>query len=572
MNGGQIIARTLKEFGIRHLYTLSGGHIAPIYVEAENVGLEIIDVRDEATAVFAADATGRLSGTPGVAVVTAGPGVSNTITALKNAQLAQSPLLLIGGATATLLKGRGALQDIDQISMVRPHVKYCKRIKRLKDLSGSVSKALKISLSDVPGPVFLECPVDLLYDRALVEKMYNENKGSSKNFSTKLINWYIDRHVRRLFSGNIMTASFTDPNEHIIKISIISRVVKYLQSASKPLIIMGSGGLLDPKKAGILADSITQLNIPCYLSGMARGLLGPSSALQKFHKRRLALKESDCIILVGVPLDFRLNYGRVFNRTAVTIAVNRNEDDLHKNRRPTLSIHTDPGHFMISLAAHYQNPSIAPWSDLLSSRDHQRESEIRDMSMATVTGINPIRLLKGLNSSLPVNSVIIVDGGDFAASAAYTLRPRGPLKWLDPGVFGTLGVGGGFALAAAKEYPDHYVWIIYGDGSAAYSLAEFDTFKKFGMKVCAIIGNNGSWEQIAREQIPILGKDTASQLPQSDYHLIARAFGAQGERVAKMEDFTVAVKNAKKAMDQDCPYLINAIIGSTPFRKGSISM
>jgi thiamine pyrophosphate-dependent acetolactate synthase large subunit-like protein len=168
--------------------------------------------------------------------------------------------------------------------------------------------------------------------------------------------------------------------------------------------------------------------------------------------------------------------------------------------------------------------------------------------------------------------VLVADGGDFAASAAYTLRPRKPLSWLDPGVFGTLGVGGGFALGAAACYPDDYIWIIYGDGSAAYSLAEFETFAKNGLKVCGIVGNNGSWEQIARDQIHLLGANTAVTLPRSDYHRVAEGYGAAGERVETLEDFTQAVQRAKASMDKGVPYLINAIIGSTSFRKGSISM
>jgi thiamine pyrophosphate-dependent acetolactate synthase large subunit-like protein len=152
------------------------------------------------------------------------------------------------------------------------------------------------------------------------------------------------------------------------------------------------------------------------------------------------------------------------------------------------------------------------------------------------------------------------------------LRPRKPLGWLDPGAFGTLGVGGGFALGAALHYPTDYIWIIFGDGSAAYSILEFDTFRKMGLKVCAVIGNNGSWEQIARDQIPMLGRDTATVLPKSDYHKIAEAFGAAGERVESLEAFEVAIQRAIASMDAGVPYIINAVIGSTAFRQGSISM
>ena len=161
---------------------------------------------------------------------------------------------------------------------------------------------------------------------------------------------------------------------------------------------------------------------------------------------------------------------------------------------------------------------------------------------------------------------------DFAATSSYTLHPRKPLSWLDSGVFGTLGVGAGFALGAALCNPGDYVFIVYGDGSAGYSLVEFDTFTKLGLKICAIVGNNGSWDQVARDQVHLLGADTATAIPRSDYQLIAKAFGANGERTETINDFEQALKNAIESMDKGVPYLINAIIGSTAFREGSISM
>jgi acetolactate synthase-1/2/3 large subunit len=191
VNGGQIIARVLRQAGVTHLFTLCGGHISPIYVEAEKQGIRIIDVRDEASAVFGADASARLSGIPGIAAVTAGPGVTNAITALKNAQMAQSPLLLLGGATATLLRGRGALQDIDQMALVRPHVKYAARVTRLRDMAPAVRRALTVATAGVPGPVFLEMPIDLLYDETEVRKLYGQKTTAAKNLRDKAFKYVI---------------------------------------------------------------------------------------------------------------------------------------------------------------------------------------------------------------------------------------------------------------------------------------------------------------------------------------------------------------------------------------------
>lgn len=578
MNGGQLIVRELQAFGVQHLFTLCGGHISPIYVEAERAGIRVWDVRHEASALFAADAVARIAGVPGVAAVTAGPGVTNAVTPLKNAQMAQSPLLLLGGATATLLRGRGALQDIDQMALIRSLVKWRGRAARLRDLGPHTRAALQVSRAGVPGPTFLECPVDLLYDEATVREWYGQKNKGAAGLVEKAVQWYINRHVERLFGG-VDPSAPPAPVPAADNLPVISNgdaraVLARLQVAQRPVLLLGSGALLLPENARELAAAVERLGIPTYLSGMARGLLGRDNAVQYFHKRKEALREADLIILAGVPVDFRLDYGRNLGRKAKKIAVNRNRAELTKNLKPDFSVVADPGQFLVALAAAAGNlPGWPDWKQSLQQREDAREAEIDQMAVEPVdVGINPLALFRRLEAALPDNSVIIADGGDFAATASYTLRPRRPLHWLDPGAFGTLGVGGGFALGAAACYPDDYIWIIYGDGSAAYSLMEFDTFAKNKLKVCAIIGNNGSWEQIARDQVTMLGTDTATTLPRSDYHRVAEAFGAAGERVDTPETFAAAVQRARESMDRGVPYVINAVIGSTEFRKGSISM
>lgn len=577
MNGGQIIAKVLQQYGVKHLFTLCGGHISPIYVEAEKEGIQIVDVRNEAAAVFAADALARLSGIPGVAAVTAGPGVTNSLTALKNAQMAQSPLLLLGGATATLLRGRGALQDIDQLSIIKSSVKWSGRAKRTSELAPLLHLALQRSMTGVPGPVFLECPVDLLYNESTVREWYGQKNKVPKSIQGKIRHWYINRHVNRLFKGFETSEIERQFSSEAILPAISSRdinfVLQQLRMAKQPVMVIGSGAMQLPNLSNQLSEAVQGLGVPVYLSGMARGLTGAQSAVHYRHKRTKALREADCILLAGVPCDFRLDYGQQLNRQAKKITINRSTYELKKNILATKTCQVDPGQFLIELTkAATDLPSWENWKEELNGREMAREKQIDDMAKEKIEGINPLALFRQLEKLLPENSVIIVDGGDFAASASYTLKPRKPLAWLDPGVFGTLGVGGGFALGAALHYPSNYIWIIYGDGSAAYSLTEFDTFKKMGLKVCAIIGNNGSWEQIARDQITLLGTKTATELPQSNYQGIAQAFGANGERVKNVEDFSEAVKRAIASMDNDIPYVINAIIGPTDFRKGSLSM
>src|SRR3990167_680948 len=201
-HGGDRVADVLRAPGVRCLFTLCGGHISPILSASKARGIRIIDVRDEATAVFAADAAARLTGVPGVAAVTAGPGITNTITALKNAQLAQSPIILIGGAAPTALQGRGALQDIDQRPLVAPHVKLFRKVRRVRDLGPAVEEAFAVARGGVPGPVFIECPVDLLYDEVSIRQWYADAAGKGTSVADRLLRFYLNRHVKKMFDGS----------------------------------------------------------------------------------------------------------------------------------------------------------------------------------------------------------------------------------------------------------------------------------------------------------------------------------------------------------------------------------
>ena len=275
MNGGQIIAKTLRGAGVQHLFTLCGGHIGPIYVEAERAGLHVWDVRHEASAVFAADAVARLTGTTGVAAVTAGPGVTNTVTAIKNAQMAQSPVLLLGGATATLLRQRGALQDIDQLSLMRSTVKYLAQANSLRELAPKLNRALQYTQDKVPGPAFLECPVDLLYPEATVREWYGQKNKGAKGWMERLTQWYIRRHVNRLFAH---VGSLSESNTFKVRpypaTTDVQQAIKALQKARRPVLLIGSGAMLSPGLAASMAAPIGQLGLPGYLSGMGRGVSG----------------------------------------------------------------------------------------------------------------------------------------------------------------------------------------------------------------------------------------------------------------------------------------------------------
>jgi thiamine pyrophosphate-dependent acetolactate synthase large subunit-like protein len=208
----------------------------------------------------------------------------------------------------------------------------------------------------------------------------------------------------------------------------------------------------------------------------------------------------------------------------------------------------------------------------LRRKDAQREARITAMGQATVEGVNPIDFLKQLDGFLNDTSVLVADGGDFVATASYVLRPRGPLRWLDPGVFGTLGVGAGFALGARLCDPSSEVWLLYGDGAAGYSLQEFDTFVRHGVPVIAVVGNDASWAQIARDQVRILDDDVATVLRRTAYHKVVEGYGARGILVRTPDEIAPALREARAAAEKGVPVLINVWIGKTDFREGSVSM
>jgi acetolactate synthase-1/2/3 large subunit len=575
IDGGDRIAAALAAHGVTHLFTLCGGHVSPVLVRAKARGLRIIDTRDEATAVFAADASARLTGIVGVAVVTAGPGLTNTITALKNAQLAQSPVLLIAGAAPTALQGRGALQDIAQRPVVAPHVKHVGQVRRVADLGVAVARAISIARSDVPGPAFIECPVDLLYAESTVRQWYADAAGKGQSIGDRVLRAYLTRHGNKLFAparGPEMTVPHA-PHVPAPGRAVIARAARALASAERPLLVVGSQALAQAGRANHLARAVTRLSIPLYLSGMARGLVGRDSPLQMRHARRKALRESDCVLLAGVPCDFRLDYGRHIRRSATLIAANRSRHDARLNRRPTITALGDAGLFLEGLADTLGDAASRPaWIDVLRERDAAREREIDQQAGVAGTQVNAVAFFRELEAAASDDAMFVADGGDFVATASYIVRPRSPLSWLDPGVFGTLGVGAGFAIGAALMRRDAEVWLLWGDGASGYGIAEFDTFVRHGIPVIAVVGNDASWSQIAREQVKLLADDVGTVLARTAYDEVARAFGGEGIVVRCQRDVSAALAEAQARARAGRPVLVNVWLDRGDFREGSLSM
>lgn len=575
-HGGERIAAALQAQGVPQIFTLCGGHISPILAAARARGLRIVDCRDEATAVFAADASARLTGRPGVAAVTAGPGITNTLTALKNAQLAQSPVIVLGGAAPTALQGRGALQDIAQRPLVEPHVKRFYKLRRVADLAPAVHEAFALARDGVPGPVFLECPVDLLYDEAEIRQWYADAAGKGTSLAERALRWYLTRHAARMFAGGDRpdppAAPPGPPPEPAS--AAVQAAAAALQRAERPLLVIGSQAVVCADEARRTADAVTRLGLPVYLSGMARGLLGRDHPLQLRHQRRNALREADAVLLAGVPCDFRLDYGRHVRRSATLIAANRSRRDATLNRRPDVLALGDAGRCLQALAGALpaDAPRRAGWIATLRERDAAREREIDAQAALSGEHVNPVALFRAVERIAGEQALWVADGGDVVATASYVLHPRAPLTWLDPGAFGTLGVGAGFALGAAMARPDAELWIVFGDGACGWSLAEFDSFVRHRIPVIALVGNDAGWTQIAREQIKMLKDDVGTVLARTDYQRVVEGFGAAGLLVRTMAELEPALLRAREIARGGQPVLVNVWLDKTEFREGSLSM
>ena len=568
---GLDIGSFFKQKNISSVFTLCGGHISPILVGCEKENINIIQVRDEVSAVFAADAVSRLTDSVGVAIVTAGPGVTNTITAIKNAQMAQSPVLLIGGAAATLLKGRGSLQDIDQISLLKTYVKSAVSVKKTRDVIPTLANALNTATSGVPGPVFVELPIDLLYPEEDIRKEFINQLPKSGYFG-KIAHWYVDRHLNDLFSSKKSSIKVKPVKKFKLDQRKIDKAALAIVKAKKPVFLLGNQVTQNKEFLPMCLKSIDKLSVPTFTSGMARGCFGSSDKYFFRHNRKHALKNADVVVTLGIPLDFRLGYGFSINKDATLIAVNKSKEDLNKNRKPDIGIHADPSRIMHEIGKIINPPSCKEWIKELTGLEEKRETEILQFSKYETDFVNPVHLCKTIDKFIDEESILVADGGDFVGTASYTIRPRSSLGWLDPGPFGTLGVGGGFAIGAKSSFPKKEVWVFYGDGASAYSLAEFDTLCRHKLPVIAIIGNDASWQQIAREQKQMLGSNIGTELAFNAYEKVVEGYGGKGYYVENHDTLDETLKRAKEDAKLGYPVLVNIKISKSDFRKGSISV
>ncbi|TMQ02984.1 MAG: thiamine pyrophosphate-binding protein, partial [Deltaproteobacteria bacterium] len=391
----------------------------------------------------------------------------------------------------------------------------------------------------------------------------------------KAVELYIRGHLYRQFRAPAM------PEVHVpVKLPSlrgdngIERAAEAIKTAQRPVFVIGSQALVGVKDPGRLARALGMLGVPVFLGGMARGLLGRSHELQLRHNRGDALKRADVIVVCGFPFDFRLGYGRGFNRDATLIAANLSPHELRKNRKPDIAIEMHAGEFLIAVADRISSAGDRwrGWLDELRARERARDAEIAGRAQPSGELVDPIHFFLRLEEAMADDAVLVVDGGDFVATASYIVRPRAPLSWLDPGAFGTLGVGGGFALGAAMVRPGKEIWLVWGDGSSAYTLAEFDSYIRHGVAPIAVIGNDASWAQIAREQVEVLGTTLGCDLRRTDYHRVAEGYGGVGLALTEGARVDGVLAEAKAIAKTGRPVCINVHLRKTDFRKGSISM
>jgi thiamine pyrophosphate-dependent acetolactate synthase large subunit-like protein len=431
----------------------------------------------------------------------------------------------------------------------------------------------------VPGPVFVEFPLDTLYKRRETLELFEKDKPKGPGIINAVIRWYISRHATNLFSETArvqLHKPFPVP-QAIAAGWQVAQAVKMLGKAKKPVLIIGAQAAMVPELTRGLVEAVETIGAPVWLSSCGRGLLGAHHPLQFRHCRSNALREADVVVLAGVVMDFRLGYGMSIRGATQIISINLDKTDLFKNRTPTLAILADPAKGLAQIGqglrtAKHSSEALQSWVAAVQAREDTRAGEISLMAQDKNELINPVYLCQELENIIGPDACIVADGGDIVGTFAYNVRPRGPRKWLDPGAFGTLGVGGGFAIGYGASHPNSELWIIWGDGACGFSIAEFDTMVRMKIPCIAVVGNDACWTQIVRDQVRFLGRSTAGMLTYQDYHLVAKGFGAEGILISKPEDIHEGFRQAKEFFAQGKPVLVNCLLGRSSFREGSLSM
>ena len=533
-HGGRLVARRLKAQGVSKLFTLSGGHLFSIYDGCREEGIEIVDVRHESTAAFAAEGWAKVTREPGVCALTAGPGVTNGMSAMASAQANHSPMVVLGGRAPAMRWGQGSLQEIDHVPFVRPLTKLAATPESTGEIPGLVEDAFAVALAPHGGPTFVDFPMDYVFQEAEEPESGLSRIGSSRSLPT---------------GAGAPERSIEQAGE-------------LLRSAERPVIMAGTdlywghgeGGLLE------LAES---LRIPVFLNGLARGCVPADHELFFSRARSQALKGADVALVMGVPMDFRLGFGAYFGEETEIVVVDSVEPERRHPRPVAVELYGEIGPTLEGLgtAAGGRALGSESWiSELRAGEDEKREGERveRDDSREP---LHPMRLYAELAKVLDRDAIVIGDGGDYVSYAGRVVDSYQPGCWLDPGPFGCLGSGPGYALAAKLARPDRQVVLLLGDGAFGFSGMEFDTLARHGVNVVGLMGNNGIWALEKHPMEFLYGYSVAADLrPETRYDQVVEALGGYGELVRRPADVGPALERAFSAGK---PALVNVLTDPT---------
>ncbi|MED5584100.1 MAG: thiamine pyrophosphate-binding protein [Actinomycetota bacterium] len=531
-HGGSLAARALKDAGVGAIFTLTGGHIMPILDGALDEDIPVIDVRHEQAAVHAADAYSRLNpGRIGCAVLTAGPGVTDGVTGIANAWRANSPILVIGGQGPFSNLRRGSLQEMDHVGMIRPISKWADACYQTDRIPEYIEMAVRTAVSGVPGPAFLEIPMDVLMAPASLD------------------------------DTRFPTIRATPPTVHPDHADL-QATLDVLATAERP-VLLGGTGVKWSQGGAALARFAEATRIPVYLNGMGRGMLRADHPQFFNRTRRQAMKECDVFVLVGSPLDFRLRFGAAVPAGARIVQFDMDATLIGQNRSADVGVVGNIGAALEQLTDLLEASGLSldfgEWSDGLRADEDAAAAALESQLTSDESPVDPLRFAAEIRDFIDEDTILIGDGGDIVAQASKVVPVLRENCWMDPGPLGTLGVGMPFALAAQHSFPDRRVLIIYGDGAFGLNGFEYDTAVRFGLPIVGIVGNDAAWGQMLRPQVGIYGADrkVAVDLAPTRYDLVVEALGGHGEYCERPDEIRPALE---RAFASGKPALVNVMI------------
>jgi acetolactate synthase-1/2/3 large subunit len=526
LHGGRLVAKRLKAHGVTKLFTLSGGHLFSIFDGCREEGIDLVDVRHESAAAFAAEGWAKVTRQPGVAALTAGPGVTNGMSAVASAQQNGSPMLVLGGRAPAMRWGQGSLQELDHVPFVRPLTKLATTAEATSEIPGLIDEALTAALTPHSGPTFIDFPMDVVFSEA-PEPAEPEPRGGWDAVS----------------SGG--------------PVPDVARAATLLREAERPVIMAGTNLYWGHGEQALVALA-QELGIPVFLNGLARGCVPADHELFFSRARSNGLKGADVALVIGVPMDFRLGFGQSFGEETELVVIDRAEP-LRDHPRPVAAelYGSVPGILDALRTEAAGGTDTGGWvSTLRAAEDEKRAAERAEFDDDRAP-LHPMRLYRELGEVIDRDAIVIGDGGDFVSYAGRVVDTYQPGCWLDPGPFGCLGCGPGYALAAKVAHPHRQVVLLLGDGAFGFSGMEFDTFARLGVNVVGVMGNNGIWALEKHPMEFLYGYSVAADLrPGTRYDQVVAALGGHGELVERPAELKPALERAFSA---GVPALVNVL-------------